>query len=85
MGFLTKIDHSGRLGNTKGPYIMRAENSPIEFFFGQILVAEIERYYISAGVKYGQTCRINGLARPQHPLPTTTDPYQPPSTSTGRP
>ena len=36
-------------------------------------------------VKYGQIGRINGLARPQHPLPTTTDPYQPPPTSTGRP
>jgi hypothetical protein len=33
----------------------------------------------------GQTGHIDGLARPQHPLPTTTDPYQPPPTSTGQP
>jgi hypothetical protein len=37
------------------------------------------------GVKYGQTGHIGGLARPQHPLPTTRLTHTPPPTSTGRP
>ena len=44
-----------------------------------------DRALLVMGSNTAQKCHINGLARTQHPLPTTTDPYQPPPTSIGRP